>query len=138
MITGYNHVCLTVSDLERSIDFYTEAFGFQVKDRFEGTGGNAGYEGGHTKVAFLTLGLLNLEMIQYLKPKGMHPRLEARDVGTPHLAFTSDNVPADYERLRKLGVRFVTAPRLHAKWGSTSVYGLDPDGIPFELRDRPW
>jgi len=68
MITGHNHTSLTVSDLERSIAFYTENLGFRVAERFEAKGEGieriTALPGAHLNIAFLTLGDFRLELIQ--------------------------------------------------------------------------
>ena len=140
MITDYNHVSFTVSNLDRSIDFYTKAFGFTFLQRFESIGSKvAGYPDLHSKVVFLQLGGLNLELIEYVNPRGEHrPVLETKDVGTAHFALTCDDVHVEYERLKKMGVRFKSEPQVSKRFGTMSVYGLDPDGITFELRSAPW
>lgn len=138
----FDHVSLTVSDLQRSIDFYCRGFGFEVvsgprEASAPSTAAVLGYEGAHIKVAHLKLGEHFLELIEYLNQRGEHrPRFETKDVGTPHLAFQSADIQADYERLKQLGVRFKSEPQLNPA-GTLAVYGIDVDGIPLELIQRP-
>lgn len=52
-----------------------------------------------------------------------------REANSQHicLAFTVDDVDAEYERLKKLGVEIVEPPTLRP-WGAKNLYFLDPDG----------
>ena len=140
MILGMDHTSFTVSDLDRSIDFYSRCFGFKVARRSDSgspsTSVIVGYEGVRLKIAHIVLGPADVELIEYIHPKGEHrPILETKDVGTPHLCFATDDIQAEYERLRGLGVRFKSVPQVNPK-GTGAVYGLDPDGITFELVQR--
>lgn len=43
------------------------------------------------------------------------------------LAFTVDDVGVEYQRLKEIGVKFVSIPKLQP-WGATNMCFLDPDG----------
>jgi catechol 2,3-dioxygenase-like lactoylglutathione lyase family enzyme len=82
----------------------------------------------------------NIELAEYLSPKGKKIDLSPCNTGLAHLAFTVNNLHQDYERLCEKGVHFVHAP-LWAKdgalkgWGICRCYG--PDGITIELMEAP-
>src|SRR5262245_29646005 len=111
MITGLNHLTLAVSDLERSIRFYTELLGFSIRWRGPSS-------------AYLEAGTLWLALV--LDP-------EVRDsplLEYSHAAFSvaASALPAISERLTRSGV---------ASWQESnradSFYFLDPDGHKLEL-----
>ena len=137
-----DHVSYTVSNLERSIDFYQRCFGFALTWRSQSVGARieaiTGYAAAQIEVAMLELDGSSLELIEYVRPKGEHrARMETKDVGQAHLAFRSDDIQRDYERLAGLGVRFKSPPQSNPVSGNSSVYGVDIDGIPLELIQRP-
>ena len=84
-----------------------------------------------------------LELFEYFAPEGAHPsRIEPRYVGTAHLCFVVDDLPAVYEQLRSAGVdTFVSPPASVVDTGiNTGGYGVylrDPDGIVVEIFQPP-
>jgi len=140
MITGHNHTSLTVSDLERSVAFYTEKLGFQVEGRFEPKGPGieqiTALPGAHLKVAFLSLGDFRLELIQYLAPQGVKLDTATNNVGSAHIAFWVDDTMQTYQELKAKGVRFKGEPTRSRPGRPLAVYFWDPDGITLELVER--
>ena len=139
MAITMDHVSLTVSDVDRSADFYVKAFGMTKTRRYavEGPEVSAvvGYPDASLEIAWLALGAMNVELIQYVSPKATpHTRLETKDVGTPHLAFHTDDIDRDFKRLVEMGATFRNPPAEPIKL--RSCYGWDPDGITFELVQR--
>lgn len=57
-------------------------------------------------------------------------------VDTLTVTIPTDDVKADYERLKAKGVEFLSEPQYFADWGGfTSVYFRDPEGNLFDLTD---
>ena len=117
-----NHAVLFVSDVERSLDFYTRAFGTEVVAREPRA--NAvflrmpGSENHHD------LGLFGIGA-------GAPPRRPGT-VGLYHLAWQVDTLE-DLEQAR-LVLAELDALRGESSHGATkSVYGQDPDGNEFEV-----
>jgi len=114
-----DHVSLTVSDVDRSVEFYVKAFGMTKTRRYAAEGSEVDAVVGYAKVileiAWLQLDGVNVELIQYVSPDGQHPRLETKDVGTPHLAFHTDDIERDYNRLVEMGAKFRNPPRRQAR-----------------------
>lgn len=52
------------------------------------------------------------------------------------LAFTVDDVDEEYEKLLKLGVQIIDAPRLQP-WGAKNMHFCDPDGNHIYFRSLP-
>ena len=76
MFKAIHHVAVHCSDLNRSVQFYTDCFGFAVssrRDRSDGSG-----------IAFVRLGGMALELSHQLNRKepmsGMHFAIEAEDI----------------------------------------------------------
>jgi catechol 2,3-dioxygenase-like lactoylglutathione lyase family enzyme len=132
-IKGVNHVGLSVSDLERSIDFYRE-LGFELDSRAEAFGPDeaegTGVPDAHLHIAYMTQPGMRLELIQYTHiQSGTPPRND--DVGSAHFCFEVSDITAAYEQMKHKGVSFVSPP--HRYEGIKWVYFTDPDGITMEL-----
>ena len=147
MITRFWHFSFTVSDLERSLEFYCGALGMKRLHRQdqanEYTRKLVGYPDADLRVAFVGFEdppALYLELIQYRAPLlPPHPPGTAFP-NSAHLAFQTDDAPAEYERLQALGVRFRSEPIAIAAGinrGGYTMYFLDPDGITLELFQPP-
>jgi predicted enzyme related to lactoylglutathione lyase len=52
------------------------------------------------------------------------------------LAFTVDNVDKEYDRLQKLGICIIDAPKLQP-WGAKNMHFCDPDGNHVYFRSLP-
>ena len=120
-VARLNHAVLYVRDLDRSIDFYEKAFGFEEVAR----------EGG--AMAFLrAAGSANHHDLG-LMAVGPDAQLSAgRAVGLYHLAWevpTIEDLAAAAVILSELGA--LTGMSDHG--ATKSLYGRDPDGIEFEI-----
>ena len=94
MLLAIHHTSLTVSDLERSVAFYT-ALGLEVVLR-QTPGGTylqtiTGFPDVVIKQAHLSLpgGGHRLELFEYVRPVGQPIRARTCDPGSTHLAFVS-------------------------------------------------
>jgi catechol 2,3-dioxygenase-like lactoylglutathione lyase family enzyme len=148
MTPGIHHTGYTVSDLDRSLGFYRDLLGMEVLATQEKAGGYlaaiVGYPDAHVRMAHLRMPGSEhvVELFQYLAPAGAAPeRIEPRDVGTAHLCFRVNDLPAEYARLREAGVdSFVSEPVAIDTGINTGGFGLylrDPDGIVIELFQPP-
>jgi catechol 2,3-dioxygenase-like lactoylglutathione lyase family enzyme len=137
MIRGVHHLAISTPDIERFVDHYQRWFGFE---RCGGGGwepGNdridrmTGLTGSSARYQMIRLGNLYIEVFEYASPKGaeVHPRM--CDHGITHLCLYSDDVFADYERLKRLGMAFNCPPGGSA--ATRATYGRDCDGNVVEL-----
>lgn len=118
------HVGLNVTDLDRSIDFYRRAFGFELLER----GG-----GGH-RYAFLgSDGILRITLWQQSAAE-----FSTAAAGLHHLSFqveTIDEVRAVQTVLKELGATFAHDGVVAHGEGAASggIFFTDPDGIRLEV-----
>lgn len=148
MIADVLHFSFTVSDIERSVDWYTRVFGLELIHRQrqdnEYTPVLVGIPGAVLEVAqFAVPGVPParsthmLELVQYVAPRGEHrDRLPTNDVGCAHLALLVTDIHARHERMVAQGVAFASAPVVitaGANVGGFACYLHDPDGITLEL-----
>lgn len=144
-ITGTNHTSFTVSDLDRSVGFFTEALGFELLHR--GPRDPAmiarvvGVPGADIEVAYVQAPGHRLELIEYKAPANRE-RVESRpcDTGFAHIAFDVDDVDAALAAAARYRVEPVSEPQdLHTgpNKGGRVVYTRDPDGVTVEFIQRP-
>ncbi len=152
MIRGLWHVSFTVSNLERSVEWYTKVLGLeyvrgQVQEN-EYTRRLVGFPEARLKVAQLRIPNLtiplsrhHIELVEYEHPRGPAMALQTNSPGVGHWAFVVDDINAEVTRLRALGVRFKSeSPNLITEGvnrGGSTIYFLDPDGITLELMQPP-
>jgi catechol-2,3-dioxygenase len=116
-----NHAVLFVSDVERSVRFYSQVFGFEVVARMGGQAAFLRAAGGDNHH---DLGL-------FAAPAAPHPPTGSI-TGLYHLAWQVDRVEdlaAAREELRAAGA--LTGQSDHG--ATLSLYGADPDGNEFEV-----
>jgi catechol 2,3-dioxygenase-like lactoylglutathione lyase family enzyme len=151
MVNGLWHFSFTVSDLDRSIDFYCRLLGMQLRlcqdQNNEYTRKLVAYPDANLRVAQISMPNLSigpsghvLELVQFL-----HPILPPNPPGTghpnsAHMAFTVEDIHAEYNRLLAAGVKFRSEPipiTAGVNKGGATVYFLDPDGVTLELLQPP-
>lgn len=139
---GLDHVSVTSGDLDRSLAFYCDLLGLELRARGEAEGSSefeiTGIPDASVRWADLQLphGQV-LELIQYVEPPGTPTRPQANDPGATHISLRVADIEATYERLREANASVrsepvkITAP---GAWnGASAFYATDPDGVTVEL-----
>jgi len=139
-IDGAHHYGITVSDLDRSIEFYRDTLGLDVAmtDRLEGEeiSKQVGIDGTVLRIAHLDVEGCLLELLEYEEPGSDEPRdISNNDVGAAHFCIAVDDLEAVYDGL-KADVEFISEPVTLGN-GAVGVYLRDPDGNPLELLEPP-
>lgn len=148
MITRIVHVNVNVSDLDRSVAFY-EALGWKVTGRAdlaasEGSAVGLRVSPGVARCAFLKLDdnpdTPVLDMIEWQDPRTEGEAYRhLHHTGLNRLCMRSDDIWADYERLKAMGVEPWSEPA-KLQVGASMVEFLcfeDPDGTVLELITSP-
>jgi len=148
-ITGVEAVGVTVADLDRSIEFYTQILHFQKDWEKEWTGAEIehlkGVFGVRVRVARLRLGNEEIELSEYLAPQGRPVPQDSRsnDLWFQHVAIVVSDMPQAYRWLREHRVQHVSSgPETLPAWnpragGIQAFYFRDPDGHVLEIIHFP-
>ncbi|HEU5171468.1 MAG TPA: VOC family protein, partial [Gemmatimonadales bacterium] len=145
-VAAVGPVGLTVSDMERSVRFYTEVLAFEKMSDAEvsgaGFGRLVGLPGARARVVGLRLGDEMLELTEYLAPPGRAapPDWRSNDRWFQHVAIIVRDMDSAFARLEAFGVRHASAngPQRLPDWnrnagGIRAFYFRDPDDHPLEI-----
>lgn len=150
MIRAIDHINIVVSDLERSVRFYTEVLGFRETRRafLEGDWIEriVGVPGVRARVVYVVApaGEPRIELLRYETPAGEDPvaNRRANTIGLRHIALRVDDMAATVAKLKAAGATLFSEPvRVpagvvkHDAGDKTLVYFLDPDGVILELAE---
>jgi len=123
MFKRIDHVEITSGDLERSIRFYKEVFGFALKERIKPSSPEI------EEIAFLTLGDTMLELLAI---KNSAPPPKGPQVGFRTMAIEVDDMDRAVQYLKGKGVEVSWGP---VTLGTSKRAEIrDPDGLSIELR----
>jgi catechol 2,3-dioxygenase-like lactoylglutathione lyase family enzyme len=146
MISGVHHACVHVSDMARSVAFYRDALGMKetVNIKYDADPIMMDLPGTKPRqhLVLLSAGNANVELIQYLEPKGTPGERKTTDNGTIHLCFAVTDIKKVYEELKKRGIRFHRDPDIIGEAGEglanhRYVYFRGPDNEILELIQPP-
>jgi catechol 2,3-dioxygenase-like lactoylglutathione lyase family enzyme len=148
MMRGIDHVGLTVTDLDRAVEFWCGRLGLRLLHRVTEADPDIasliGEDSVELEIADLDAGDGRIiEQIKYTRPAGRPVRARSSDPGSTHIALRVDDLGAALERLEGSGARQISRHPvlLHdpgGAWdGVACCYIADPDGIIVELVQRP-
>jgi len=139
MIMALHHTALSVSDLDRSIEFYRDVLGMTLVWRIDHRKSESLEKVVRLKNVDVSYGMLSgwegrIELFQYHFPVGepYPPDKPVSDKGITHFAFEVKNIDVLFKKLVACGVRF-NSPPMEVRPGVKAVYFHDPDGITIEF-----
>lgn len=134
-MTSWNHVGLSVADLDRSIRFYRDVLGFVERNRLEIPDAVASTllrvpEPVGLTAVYLTLGTTVLELLHFDRPDN-EPRRDRpmTEPGLTHISFTVDDVSAACASVIECGGEVLDDTDM----GGFAILVRDPDGQVLEL-----
>jgi catechol 2,3-dioxygenase-like lactoylglutathione lyase family enzyme len=142
-------VGMTVSDMERSIAFFTNVLTFEKVSDIEVAGTEydrlQGLFGTRQRIVRMRLGDEQIELTEYLAPRGLPIAVDSRsnDQWFQHAAIIVSDMDAAYARLRQHKVEHASPePQRLPDWnvaagGIKAFYFKDPDGHPLEVLQFP-
>lgn len=149
LVTAVDSIGLTVSDLDRSVEFYSKVLTFERVSETEVSGEEYehlhGVFGLRVRTARMRLGDEFIELTEYLAPRGRPAPVDARsnDRWFQHVAIIVSDMDRAYVWLRQNKVRHASpGPQLLPAWnknagGIRAFYFRDPDGHPLEVLAFP-
>lgn len=150
MIRAVDHINIVVSNLQRSVDFYTQLLGFNIlrQAHLEGKWIDriVGLSGVSADVVYIIApdGEPRIELLSYISPRGAALPLNSlpNTMGLRHIAFRVHDIHTFYTRLQKANVQLVGEPVTvptdvikHDAGQKTLLYFSDPDGVILELAE---
>jgi len=149
IVRSVESVGMTVSDMDRSVDFYSRILSFVKISDVELSGSDyehlEGVFGLHMRVVRMQLGAEFIELTEYLAPKGrpVPPDSRSNDCWFQHIAIITNDMDAAYARLRQNKVRHASSgPQTLPEYirpaaGIRAFYFEDPDSHPLEILQFP-
>ena len=124
-----HHFGVTVTELERAVEFYRDVLGLAVLDRFSVEGPSfstaVGVDGATGRFAHLDADGARVELVEY-EPGGTGGTKESiNQRGAKHLGLETDDIDAFYETL-PTGVETLSEPQT-TESGSRILFLRDPE-----------
>jgi len=146
-ITATDHTGITVSNLERALEFWQNVLGFEFSHRAHQSGEMVeqitGVKGAELKLAVVKApGGHKIELLEYLAPpdRNKHADLRPCDVGHVHVALTVENLDPLLEKIAASGWKAAGRPQTlnyGPNAGKRVIYVRDPDGTTVEFMEIP-
>ncbi len=145
LVTSIDSIGLMVSDLDRSVAFYSHVLHFEKVSETEVDGESyehlAGVFGVRMRSARMRLGGETIELTEFLAPRGRPAPVDSRsnDRWFQHVAIIVSDMDRAYQWLRENKVQHASSgPQLLPAWnrnagGIRAFYFRDPDGHPLEV-----
>ena len=145
IVRSLDHIAITVSDLNRSLPFYTSVLGLVEAERHLLEGETISTMAGKSGVVMQVVRLKTpdgsrvlLDLQQYLAPKGPVSNAALGMANHSHFCFEVDDIQKAYEKLKTQGVQFVSPPvTFGLEEPVRVVFFKDPDGFILELVEWP-
>jgi catechol 2,3-dioxygenase-like lactoylglutathione lyase family enzyme len=149
LVQAVDAIGMTVSDMERAVDFYSKVLSFEKISDTEVAGDDyehlEGVFGLRIRVVRMRLGDESIELSEYLAPKGRPIPVDSRsnDRWFQHIAIIVSDMDKAYAWLRRNRVEFASSgPQRLPDWnknaaGISAFYFKDPDGHPVEILQFP-
>lgn len=149
LVRAVDSIGMTVSDMDRSVEFFSKVLSFEkvsdaevIGDQYEHLQGVFGLR---MRVVKLKLGGEFIELTEYLAPRGRPIPVDSRsnDRWFQHIAIITSDMERAYQWLRKNKVEHAsTGPQRLPDWnknagGIKAFYFKDPDGHALEILQFP-
>lgn len=149
LVTAVDSIGLTVSDLDRSVEFYSKVLSFEKVSETEAAGEEYEHLLGlfalRMRTARMRLGDEFIELTEFLAPRGRPAPVDSRsnDGWFQHIAIIVSDMDRAYAVLRQNKVQHASPePQRLPDWnrnagGIRAFYFRDPDGHPLEVLAFP-
>ena len=145
LVKSVDAVGITVSDIDRSVEFFSKVLSFEKVSDIEVMGSEyerlQGVFGARMRIVRMRLGEEFMDLTEYLTPRGRPIPLDSRsnDQWFQHIAIVVSDMDRAYQQLRAHKVQHTsTGPQRIPDWnkaaaGIKAFYFKDPDGHDLEL-----
>ncbi|HZQ69170.1 MAG TPA: VOC family protein [Terriglobales bacterium] len=149
LVTEINAVNMTVADMDRAVQFYSQVLDFQKVSDAEVAGEPyehlEGVFGLRMRIVRMRLGDESIELTEYLAPRGrpIPPDAHSNDRSFQHIAIIVSDMDGAFARLKQAKVEYASSgPQRLPDWnknaaGIEAFYFKDPDGHPLEILHFP-
>ena len=149
LVAAVDSIGMTVSDLDRSVEFYSKVLSFEKVSEIEVDGSDyehlEGVFGLRMRTARMRLGDEFIELTEFLAPRGRPAPQDTRanDRWFQHIAIITSDMERAYQRLRQNKVEHASSgPQRLPNWnknagGIQAFYFRDPDGHFLEVLAFP-
>ena len=143
-ILGARHAGITVSDLDRSLEFYCGKLGLELLSRRLYEEREIAEIVGIPEATAFDIAMLGIpgsdvevELLEYKGGERHSGSARPCDYGTGHFALFVEDIDGLHSDLAARGVAFRSDGPVEKTSGGKSLYSLDPDGYIFEFHQRP-
>jgi catechol 2,3-dioxygenase-like lactoylglutathione lyase family enzyme len=149
IVTSLDSPGMTVSDMDRAIDFYSKVLAFEKISDVEVAGADyerlEGVFGLRMRVVRMRLGEESIELTEYLAPRGrpVPADVKSNDRSFQHIAIIVRDMGQAYRRLRESRIVHASSgPQTLPEWnknaaGISAFYFRDPDAHYLEILQFP-
>ncbi|NLL45263.1 MAG: VOC family protein [Clostridiales bacterium] len=136
-IKKYSHSGFIVKNLDRSLEFYRDILGMELKMRWietpEQCDVGMGVPGCTLELAQLVGYGGEIELIQFLTAEGTDAPIAPNHISIGHPSFEVNDLASLVEYLESKGVKMASERMIVPELNITWIHALDPDGIRIEL-----
>ncbi len=123
-----HHFAVAVSDLNGSVDWYSEKLDFKVEKHF--TLPDAQLE----IIKLISNGRVRIELLKYKgEASGRKEKRGLVEPGSKHICFDVDDIMATAGELRRRGVKLVQEPKVIRESGEKNIWIADNEGNMIEF-----
>lgn len=136
------HIAISVSDMDKALEFYSGLLGLEVLMDMEMEGDPAieailGVKDLKMRYVIFNNAGGKINLLEFKNPKGKNvaEKLRPYDKAIHHIAFSVDDIEAAYKELSEKGVEFISPPQDTGLAKSNAFRA--PDGVVIELFEMP-
>ena len=141
-MSSFRHVGITVSNLEKSIEFYRDYLGFEIKKEMIERGDCIDNFSSIKDVQVKTVKMVGknntgmIELLYYISPfdnKQQNFNYPITTTGCSHFALTVEDLDSLYEKLKEIDTHFNYPVQTSPDGNVKITFCRDPDGTLIEL-----
>ena len=140
MIKEVRHIGITVTNMERSLNFYRDLLGLTIERNMNESGkyidnmlSMKDVQVNTVKMSANDKGPTLIELLEFKSHPQQPNHIDISEIGASHAAFTVDDLDKTYEEFTAAGVKFNAPPQYSPDGFAKVTFCHDPDGTQIEL-----